>query len=89
MAFASPAFAFSRSVRSKVPKGSATDAGTAMSLGSLPRKLHTQFAHRVVAHHEEQSLVVQLATTKYRGAGYGSRRAATHSVFYVTSAEKT
>lgn len=89
MAFAAPAFAFSRSVRSKVPKGSATDEGTATSLGSLPRKLHTQFAQRVMAYPEEQLLVVQLATTECRGAGYGSRRAATHSVLYVTSAEKT
>jgi hypothetical protein len=42
MVFAAPAFAFSRSVRSKVPKGSATDEGTAMSLGSLPRNLQEQ-----------------------------------------------
>ena len=46
MVFAAPAFAFSRSVRSKVPKGSATDEGTAMLPGSLPRNLHAAFIHR-------------------------------------------
>lgn len=52
MLLAAAAFAFSFNVRSKAPKGSATDDGTAMSPGSFERSLQQQtqeFSQRAYA----------------------------------------